>query len=424
VPAIESKIHIIGIGSDGQSGLTARARELLNSAELILGSDNALDVVSGLKGERRRIGPDLQEVVRTLEDNLGKKRMVIVASGDPLFYGVARYLCDRVGKDRFEVLPHVSSMQLAFARVKESWEEAYLTNLATHALDVVLDRVRTAETVGLFTTEQDSPPTIARALLGQGLDYFRAYVCENIGGPDERVTQGELAEIQGMEFAPLNVMILKRKPGRPDLPRRPGRLRGFGNPDDVFAQSRPKSGLITQAEVRAIALAQLDIHPGSVVWDVGAGSGAVAIEAANLAEPGRVYAIEQDAADYHLILANAETFGVRNLSAIHGTAPGIFSGLPAPDAVFVGGTGHEVASLLESAYKALRPGGRLVINVATLETLSATYTALKAIAGAVSVQLINIARGTEQLETLRFEAVNPTFLLSVSKMGSDPPHGR
>src|SRR5205085_5199889 len=98
---------------------------------------------------------------------------VIVASGDPLFYGVARYLCDRLGKDRFEVLPHVSSMQLAFARVKESWEEAYLTNLANHPLPEVLDRIRTAETVGLFTSEEDDPPSVARQLRARGLDYFR-----------------------------------------------------------------------------------------------------------------------------------------------------------------------------------------------------------------------------------------------------------
>src|SRR5206468_9478905 len=130
-----------------------------------------------------------------------------------------------------------------------------------------------------------------------------------------RVTQGELADIAGMEFSPLNVMILKRKPDRPDVPRTPGRFRRFGNPDDVFAQSRPKSGLITQAEVRAIALAQLDMHPGSVVWDVGAGSGSVAIEAAQLAAPGMGYAIEQDSADYHLIRAHAETLGVRHLQA-------------------------------------------------------------------------------------------------------------
>jgi precorrin-6Y C5,15-methyltransferase (decarboxylating) len=413
----ESKIYIIGMGSDGLAGLTQRARDSILSAELVLASDNTLSLMPELKAERFRIGTNLQEVIRSLEANAAK-RMVIVAGGDPLFYGVARYLCDRLGKDRFEVLPHVSSMQLAFARIKESWEEAYLTNLATHPLDEVIDRIRTAEIVGLFPSETEGPATIARQLLARGLDYFRAYVCENLGAPDERVTQGELADVQGLEFSPLSVMILKRKPGRPDvlpLAKREKRFRLFGNPDDVFAQSRPKSGLITQAEVRALSLAQLDIQPGRVVWDIGAGSGSVAIEAAQLANPGTVYAIEQDAADYHLILANAQTFGVRNLKAIHGTAPAVFADLPSPDAVFVGGTSHEVGRLLEAAYTALRPSGRLVVNVATLESLGTTYATLKSLAGHVEVLLINVARGTEQLETLRFEAVNPTFLLAVTK---------
>jgi precorrin-6Y C5,15-methyltransferase (decarboxylating) len=414
---LNAKIYIIGIGNDGLAGLTAKARDLILSADLVLGSDNTLSLMPELKAERYRIGTDLQEVVRTVETN-ASKRLVIVASGDPLFYGVARYLCDRLGKDRFEVLPHVSSMQLAFARVKESWEEAYLTNLANHSLDEVLDRIRTAEVVGLFTSEKEDPPTIARQLLARGLDYFHAYVCENLGAPDERVTQGELADIQSMEFSLLNVMILKRKPGRPDAPplaKEQHKFRRFGNPDDVFAQSRPKSGLITQAEVRAISLAQLAVQPGSVVWDIGAGSGSVAIESAQLAHPGMVYAIEQDAADYQLILANAQSFGVHNLKAIHGTAPAVFAELPAPDAVFVGGTGREIGRLLEAAFAALRPAGRLVVNVATLESLNTTYAALKNLTRPVQVLLVNISRGTEQLETLRFEAVNPTFLLAVSK---------
>jgi len=411
----ESKIHIIGIGGDGLAGLTARARTLLAAADIVLGSDAVLDLVAEAAAQRIRFGPDLREVVQLLTANLGRKRMVIVAGGDPLFYGVARYLCERLGKEHFEVLPHVSSMQLAFARVKESWEEAYLTNLATHPLESVLDRIRTAELVGLFTSEQETPATIARTLLVRGLDYFRAYVCENLGAPDERVTQGELADVQDLEFAPLNVMILKRKPGRPDQAARAGRFRMFGNPDDYFAQSQPKSGLITQAEVRAIALAQMNLHPTAVVWDVGAGSGSVAIEAAQVAHLGMVYAIEQDAADYHLIVANAKTFGVYNLKAIHGAAPAVFAGLPPPDAIFVGGTGREVANLLQVAYAALRPAGRLVVNVATLEMLSATYATLKSLAAPVQVSLVNVARGVEQLETLRFEAVNPTFLLGVGK---------
>ncbi len=276
--AVETKIHILGIGADGVAGLTGRARALLNHADVVLGSDSTLGLVPELKAEKVRVGPDLVETVRAIEDRLGKKSMVMIASGDPLFYGTARYLCDKLGKDLFEVLPHVSSMQLAFARVKETWEEAYLTNLASHSLEDVLDRIRTAETVGIFTSQEEDPATIARQLLTRGIDYFRAYVCENLGGKDERVTQGDLDEIQQHEFSPLNVMILKRKPGRPDQQRTPARFRRFGNPDDVFAQSRPKSGLITQGEVRAIALAQLDVQPASIVWDIGAGSGSVAIE--------------------------------------------------------------------------------------------------------------------------------------------------
>ncbi len=412
--ASSEKIHIIGIGSDGVQGLTSHARELLAAAELVLGSPHAQSLAPELKAERYVLGTDLQEAVRLLERERGRRRIVVLAGGDPLFYGVARYLCDRVGKDHFEVLPHVSSMQLAFARIKESWEEAYLTNLATHPLEEVIDRIRTAETVGLFTTEEASPPAVAQALLARGLDYFRGYVCENLGTPNERVTQGELADLVSMEFSPLNVLILKRKPHRPDRARQTSRFRRFGNPDDVFVQSRPKSGLLTQAEVRAISLARLDIQPTSVVWDIGAGSGSVSIEAAQLAENGVVYAIEQDAADYHLIVANAEMFGVKNVKPIHGTAPAVFAGLAQPDAIFIGGTGKEVGRLLEAAFQALRPGGRLVVNVATLESLNSAYQTLKKMTD-VEVSVIQISRGVSQLETLRFEAANPTFLITVVK---------
>ncbi len=413
--AAESRIHIIGVGVDGLSGLTSRARDLLLRADVVFGPDNTLALLPELTAERVRLGPDPHEAIAAISAQLSRGQLVLVASGDPLFYGVARYLCDRLGKDRFEVLPHVSSMQLAFARVKESWEDAYLTNLQTHTLDSVVDRVRTAEVVGLFPSEAEGPAEIARTLLARGLDYFRVYVCENLGGPDERVTQGELGDIASMEFDPLNVVILVHKPGRPDRPAPPTRWRRFGNPDDAFAQSRPKNGLITQSEVRAIALSRLSIEAGDVVWDIGAGSGSVAIEAARLSEPGMVFAIEQDAADYHLILANAETMGVRNLKAVHGTAPGVLTGLPAPDAVFVGAVGREVGRVLEPAWQALRVGGQLVANIGSLESLTATYAELKRLAGSVEVLLVHLSRGVEQLEALRFEAVNPTFVLHVGK---------
>lgn len=405
-----SKVHIVGIGDDGPEGLTVAARALLAEADVIAGPERSLDEVTSARAEKIRVGGDFDHLIRIIEANRSR-RIVVLAPGDPLFYGTARYLCDRLGKERFEVEPHVSSMQLAFARVKESWDEAFLTNLANHSLDRVIEKVRTAEKVGLFTTEESPPPVVAQALLDRRIDYFTAYVCENLGSPDERVTQGELADIAQQQFSPLNVMVLVRKPNAPDRPSdRIGR-RLFGNPDEAFLQSKAQRGLLTPAEVRAMALSQLDLGPRSIVWDVGAGSGSVAIEAAMLASDGQVFAIEMSPDDFQLISTNAERFGVANLTPVLGQAPHAWAALPDPDAVFVGGTGRMVGRLAEQAYDRLRPGGRIVVNVGSIESLAGVREALQGKSGDAKVWMINIARGSYQLERMRFESLNPTFLI-------------
>jgi precorrin-6Y C5,15-methyltransferase (decarboxylating) len=410
-----SKIHIIGIGDDGIDAITAPARRRIEEADLLLGAESTLRLLPASAAKQKvALGSNLDDAIAKV-NQAGDKKIVVLASGDPLFYGIARYLCDKLGKDRFEVMPHVSSMQLAFARVKESWEDAYLTNLATHSLDSVIEKIRIADTVGLFTSDEFPPGAVARALLNQRIDYFNAYVCENLGSPDERVTQGSLREIAGEEFSPLNVMILVRRPETPDRPADGQRLRRFGNPDEFFLQARPKRGLLTPAEVRSVALAEMAIAPGSIVWDVGAGSGSVAIEAALLASEGTAYAIEMDPEDINLIRANAERFRVKNLVPVLGSAPEAWGNLPQPDCIFVGGSGREIARLVELAYKQLKPGGRLVANVASIENVAAVHDGLQRQAGDVRVLLINIARGTYQLERVRFNALNPTFLLSAVK---------
>jgi precorrin-6Y C5,15-methyltransferase (decarboxylating) len=408
------KIHIIGMGDDGLEGITSTARKIVEQADLVLGAESALARIPPGKGERLIVSTNLDEAVERISQ-AGGKRLVVLASGDPLFYGVARYLCDKLGKDRFEVVPHVSSMQLAFARVKESWEDAYLTDLANHRLDQVVDKIRIATKVGLFTTDESPPKAVAKALLDRRIDYFSAYVCENLGSPDERVTQGELSEIVGQDFSPLNVTILVRRPDVPDRPRDAIGRRLFGNPDEAFLQSKPKHGLLTPSEVRSIALAEMDLGPTSTVWDIGAGSGSVAVEAAQISAGGTVYAIEMDAEDHELIMANAERFGVANLVAILGHAPDAWAKLPDPDCVFVGGSGREISGVVELAYQRLRPGGRLVANVGSIEGLSAVHESLARLAEDVNVLMVNLSRGTYQLERVRFEALNPTFLLSVVK---------
>jgi precorrin-6Y C5,15-methyltransferase (decarboxylating) len=408
------KIHIIGIGDDGFEGLTAAARGLVESAELLLGSEQTFRRVPAGSARRVTIGSNLGAALEAIR-SAGAKRIVVLASGDPLFYGVARFLCEKLGKDRFEVVPHVSSMQLAFARVKESWEEAYLTDLANTPLERVLDAARIAERVGLFTSEAFTPAVVAQALLDNKIGYFHGYVCENLGAPDERVTHGELAELARQSFSPLNVMVLIRQPNVPDRPSEGGQHRLFGNPDDAFLQSRPKYGLLTPAEIRAIALAQLDLRPASIVWDIGAGSGSVAVEAAQIAGQGKVFAIEMDNDDCQLILANAQRFAVTNLQAVHGRAPEAWAALPKPDRVFVGGSGRQVSRIVEQAYQQLTPRGRLVANVGSIENLAALNESLSARSPDVQVWMVNVARGKYQLERVRFEAINPSFLIAVSK---------
>lgn len=410
---MSAKINIVGIGDDGLDGLTRHARTAIDAAEVLIGNRAMIDRLSNeltTAAQFAVVSGGLDELLQTIEQQ-GDRRIVLLTGGDPLFYGIARYLTDKLGKERFEVIPHVSSMQLAFARVKESWDDAYLTNLATQPLDRVVDSIRTAERVGLFTTESISPAVVAAALLDRRIDYFTAYVCENLGTPAETVTHGDLKTIASHTFSPLNVMVLVRKVGRADRPSDGSTTRLFGNPDDAFLQSRPKRGLLTPSEVRCIALAELDLTPKSVVWDVGAGSGSMAIEAARIANQGKVFGIEMDAEDYGLMIQNAAAFDCPSLIPVHGQAPQAWADLPDPDAIFVGGSGRMVPALVGQALQRLSKGGRIVINVSSLENLVEVQKVLESQGLRVDVRMINISRGQYQLDRMRLEAMNPTFLI-------------
>jgi len=411
---MSQKIHILGIGDDGIEAVSAAVRTIIEQADLLLGTERTLARMPDLPAKQQAFSGDLDQLVAKIEA-AGKDRIVLLVDGDPMFYGLARYVCEKIGKERFEVVPHVSSMQLAFARVMESWEEAYLTNLANHPLDAVLEKIRTAGKVGLFPSDACGPAEVSRALLDRHIDYFTAYVCENLGSRDERVTRGTLEEIASQQFAPLNVLILIRHPDAPDRPREAIGRRLFGNPDDAFLQSKPQGGLLTPAEVRSIALAQMDIAPASVVWDVGAGSGSVGVEAAQLASSGKVYAIEMDAQEHELIEKNIRRFGVANVTAILGRAPDAWQELPDPDCVFIAGSGREVTRISDQAYARLRPGGRLVVHVVSIDHLAELRNVMNKHSSDVRVWMMNLARGTDQLDRLTFDALKPSFLLAVTK---------
>ncbi len=419
-----SKLAIVGIGDDGLGAASSSVRDLVLSAEVLLGDERTLSLLGDeAKGNRVAVSGDLEQLAEKIQ-SVSDKTAVMVVFGDPMFYGLARYLTDKFGKDHFEVYPHVSSMQLAFARVMESWDEAYLTNLANHPLPAVVDKIRSAERVGLFTTDSVGPSQVAQALIDKQIDYFNAYVCENLGSRDEKVTRGSLKQIAEGSFDSLNVMVLVRQEDAPDRPRELVGRRLFGNPDEAFLQAKPKRGLLTPAEVRSLALAQMDIAPSSVIWDVGAGCGSVSVEAAMLASDGAVYAIEMDPEDHGLIEGNAERFGATNVIPVLGKAPEAWQQLPDPDVVFVAGAGREVTRLAELAYARLRPNGRLVVNLISIDHIA---DARETIMGAgkaaglspeeinLRVWMVNIARGADQLDRLSFEALKPNFLLAAVK---------
>ena len=405
-----SRIQIVGIGDDGIDGLTSYSKNLIEQAEIVIGARNLLKMVKTPAAETIEVGHDLDHLKKIIQQIDGRPT-VMLASGDPLFYGITRFLTQSLGKERFDIVPHVSSMQLAFARVKESWDDAYLTNLAIQPLDRVVDNIRTAERVGLFTTDEIPPSVVAESLLDRRIDYFTAYVCENLGTPDEVVTQGNLESIRKQTFGSMNVMVLVRREGAADQPSQSHQRRLFGNPDDLFLQSRPKRGLITPAEVRCIALAEMQIKSTSIIWDVGAGSGSLAIEAASLASNGKVFAIEMDAEDYGMMVENAAMFDVPSLVPIHGQAPEAWTDLPDPDAIFVGGSGRMVPELVKLAAKRLKTRGQIVINVSSPDNLVAVQNQLEKADLQPEIRMINIARGQQQLDRVRFDALNPTFLV-------------
>ena len=405
-----NRITIVGIGDDGWDGLTSHAKSIIQRAESVLGPPALLQTLpeSGAVRVASEAGLD---TLRSQIESLPPGPAVVLAGGDPLFYGVARFLTESFGKDRFEVVPNVSSMQLAFARVKESWDDAYLTNLATTPLDRAIESIRIAESAGLFPTEAASPALIATSLLDRRIDYFTAYVCENLGTPDETVTQGDLRSIAGQSFSSMCVMVLVRRPSSADIRDASGGVGLFGNDDAAFLQSRPKRGLLTPSEVRSIAMGEMALRRDSVVWDIGAGSGSLAIECAMVAENGAVYAIEMDAEDYDLMIQNAANFDVPSLHPIQGRAPDAFAELPPPDAIFIGGTGRAVPELVAASVRRLKTRGRIVVNVGSPDNLIAVQHRIEATGRTTDVRMINIARGNYQLERVRFEAINPTFLV-------------
>jgi len=392
------KVYIVGVGASGS--LPPEGARLVEEADILFGGERLLMLFPEAGGEKIAIKRNLSEVEERIRENLGRKKLVVLASGDPNFFGIAGYLVKKLGKEHIEIIPNVSSVQLAFARIKESWEDAAFVSTHGRGPEEILEALSRSRKVAVLTDERWNPGAVVKFLLDRGVSGVRAYLCENLGTEDEKVEEMSLPELSLMkEFAPLSLLLLLRE-------REPERA--FGIPEEEFAHRR---GLITKQEIRAIVLSKLRLSERSILWDIGAGSGSVSIEASFLARKGRIFAVERDPEQVRLLKENVRKFEAWNVEVIRAEAPEGLSELPDPDAVFIGGSGGRMEEIVDAVCRRLKSGGRIVINAATLESVNAAACSLKRRGFETEVALINVARSKAVADLTLFNALNPVFVI-------------
>lgn len=403
-------VTVVGVGDDGCAGLTSRAVNAVASAQVLVGGERNLAFFPQFAGERVVVRGALDPVLGRVASLANEHQVCVLASGDPLFFGIGAKVAARVGAEHVAFLPAPSAMQWAFARTGIAWDDAAFLSVHGRSAEGFVNRVRGLAKVAVLTDAESSPASLATRLLEHGDGEWTAWVCERLGGAGERVRPFALPLLSAArDIDPLNVLLLLR----PSTWRPPPSVPYLH--EDAFAKRMPKNGLITKREVRLLSLGALALRPDSVVWDIGAGSGSVSIEAAILAPRGRVYAIEVDPEGAAICRANARAHGTDNVRVVEGRAPEALGPLEAPDAVFVGGSKGSMDAIVAASLAALRPGGRLVVNAVTLENVGEAYAALRSRSLAPEVTLVQIARGVPLARYQRYEALNPIHILAVAK---------
>jgi precorrin-6Y C5,15-methyltransferase (decarboxylating) len=400
----QQKIYLVGAGIEGWEGFGAKALEVINAAEVLVGHRRHLDIFPDFKGKKQELG-DLSILLEELRGT--DRRTVVLGSGDPNFFGIARFLLRNLPKERIEIFPNVTSVQYAFAQIKEPWDDAIFVSVHGRGLKPAVDRIVAAEKVAVLTDKTNTPAVIARELIARGAEGYEAWLCEDLGLPAEKFTRTDVRGLVDTSASPLNILILI-KAWEPSLTHYP--VIGIG--DEEFATAKK---LITKQEVRAVTLAKLRIQDDLVMWDIGAGSGSVSIEASNLMPNGRIFALEKNPQYLAFVRDNLKKFVARNVTLIEAFAPEGLDDLPDPDRVFIGGSGGMLEEIVDAVDRRLRPEGVIVLNAVTLDTLTKAVEFLEDHGYTVEVACINVAKTRGLTEYKMFEAQNPVYVISASK---------
>ncbi len=400
-------IYVIGAGIEGQEGFSRRALELVDQAEMLIGGARQLALFPEFSGETLAIGASLSPVIECLAKSEGSA--VVLASGDPLFFGIGRYLLRNLPDADLEFVPNVSSVQYAFAKIREPWDDAVFVSAHGRGMKGTVDQVVAHDKIAILTDEVNTPRAIANELLERGRDGYSAYLCENLGTAEEAITHTDLKGLLDIPAAPLNVLILVKEYEAGDDGAGPC----LGIPDEDFATVKK---LITKEEVRAVSLAKLRLRQDMTLWDIGAGSGSVSIEADHLMPNGRVFAVERNPQCLAFFKENLQKFNSRNITLVEEAAPACLDDLPDPDRVFIGGSGGHLWKILAAVDDRLSTGGRVVLNAVTLDTLTSATDFFENASYELEVTTVNISRTRPLTDYKMFEAFNPVFILAAVKI--------
>jgi precorrin-6Y C5,15-methyltransferase (decarboxylating) len=403
-PSAKRAIDVVGVGQ-GVDDLTANHRRIIERAEVLIGGKRLLALFPDAPAEKKIIGKDLDGVIAFIRRRMTRRSIVVLASGDPLFYGIGAKLVDAFGPERVAIHPNVPSVAAAFARIKEPWDGVRIFSL--HGRDnesELLGALAEEERLAVLTDPERNPAWLARQVLEKFGGGFRMAVMEALGTAAERHGWYALADAAAQDFREPNIVLLNR-----EARAKAGRtLLCLGTPDDEFEHER---GLITKAEVRAVTLARLRLEAGLVLWDLGAGSGSVAIESALFIRRGRIVAVEKDPGRVAQIKANARRFGVRNLKVVQAVLPDGLKRLPRPDRVFIGGGGRDLGRIIAAAVECLRPAGRIVVNSVLVSSVNTAREALKALGFDIELIQVQINRSRDMPGGERMEALNPVWIV-------------
>jgi len=415
--------QIIGVLDNGLDGLSPFAFTAIENSDVIIGGARTLALFNKTfknNVEQKDLTGKLSKVpewINTAQKN--KQSVTVLATGDPLCHGIANFLQNKLGKEKCNVIPNTSTIQLACAKLGIAWQSAHILSIHTkdtgewnqhsdntHGLYPLLQASTQHELLAIFTSPENTPDRIARMLQQEELsDLFTISVAANLLAANEEIySKLTIDTVATQIFNIPNIVILQRKI----------KLKGnvlFGMDDASFAQRKPDKGLITKREVRAVSLARMQLKKNSVVWDIGAGSGSVGLEAAQICTAGYVFAIEKNKADSDIVRKNKIRLGICNYKLFNAKAPEYINEWPRPDAVFIGGSGGKLDVLIKFCLKRLNKGGYLVMNFATLENLSVATETLKKIDASWDVTQLQASRSKPILHMHRMQAENPVWII-------------